>query len=111
MPGTSSHTRIRLSGKGMKKVDGYGHGDHYITIKIAIPKHLNPKQKALAQAFAELETDTPGQILGVTLKTDGELNNFNSFRNLKFKSKCSNNFCYTFFRLVLKNDFGRFPCF
>nr|XP_015834911.1 PREDICTED: protein tumorous imaginal discs, mitochondrial isoform X2 [Tribolium castaneum] len=71
MPGTSSHTRIRLAGKGMKKVDGYGHGDHYVTFKIAVPKQLSPKQKALAQAYAELETDTPGQILGVTLKTDG----------------------------------------
>ncbi|RZC40502.1 tumorous imaginal discs, mitochondrial [Asbolus verrucosus] len=72
MPGTSSHTRIRLSGKGMKKVNGYGHGDHYVVLKIAVPKRLTSKQKALAQAYAELETDTPGQILGVTLKTDGK---------------------------------------
>lgn len=72
MPGTSSHTRIRLAGKGMKKVSGYGHGDHYVSLKIAVPKQLSPKQKALAQAYAELETDTPGQILGVTMKTDGK---------------------------------------
>lgn len=72
MPGTSSHTRIRLSGKGMKKVDGYGQGDHYITLKIGVPKHLNKKQKALIQAYAEMEEDTPGQILGVTFKTDGK---------------------------------------
>jgi hypothetical protein len=72
MPGTSSHTRIRLTGKGMKKVNGYGHGDHYVVLKIQVPKHLSAKQKALVQAYAELETDTPGQILGVTMKTDGE---------------------------------------
>jgi DnaJ-class molecular chaperone len=71
MPGTSSHTRIRLTGKGMKKVNGYGHGDHYVVLKIQVPKHLSAKQKALVQAYAELETDTPGQILGVTMKTDG----------------------------------------
>ncbi|KAJ3658762.1 hypothetical protein Zmor_010483 [Zophobas morio] len=71
LPGTSSHTRIRLSGKGMKKVDGYGHGDHYVVFKVAVPKNLSEKQLAVAQAYAELETDTPGQILGVTLKTDG----------------------------------------
>jgi len=73
MPGTSSHTRIRLSGKGMKKVDGYGHGDHYVNIKVEVPKYLSKEQKALMQAYAELETDTPGQILGVTRKKDGEI--------------------------------------
>ncbi|XP_030763599.1 protein tumorous imaginal discs, mitochondrial-like isoform X2 [Sitophilus oryzae] len=70
-PGTSSHTRIRLSGKGMKKVNGYGHGDHYVTLKIKAPTRLNEKQKALMQAYAELEDDTPGQILGVSYKKDG----------------------------------------
>lgn len=56
----------------MKKVDGYGHGDHYVTFKIIVPKKLNDKQKALMQAYAELETDTPGTIFGVTSKTDGK---------------------------------------
>lgn len=73
MPGTSSHTRIRLSGKGMKKVNGFGNGDHYVHIKINVPKRLQTRQKALAQAYAELEEDTPGQILGVTYKKDGML--------------------------------------
>lgn len=72
MPGTSSHTIIRLSGKGVKKVEGYGSGDHYINFKVVVPKTLDKKQKALVQAFAELEKDTPGQIFGITHKTDGE---------------------------------------
>lgn len=55
-------------------MDGYGHGDHYVILKIAVPKGMNNKQKALAQAFAELESDTPGQIFGVTFKTDGKKN-------------------------------------
>ncbi|XP_012234471.1 protein tumorous imaginal discs, mitochondrial isoform X2 [Linepithema humile] len=71
MPGTSSHTRIRLSGKGLKKVDGIGYGDHYVNIKITIPKQMTEKQQALLQAYAELENDTPGSIYGVTNKTDG----------------------------------------
>ncbi|XP_050298079.1 protein tumorous imaginal discs, mitochondrial-like isoform X2 [Anthonomus grandis grandis] len=70
-PGTSSHTRMRLSGKGMKKVNGFGNGDHYVNIRIRVPKHLDQKQKALIQAYAELETDTPGQISGVSHTTDG----------------------------------------
>ncbi|CAH0561366.1 unnamed protein product [Brassicogethes aeneus] len=71
MPGTSSHTKIRLSGKGMKKINGYGYGDHYVTFKVITPKHMDEKQKALAQAFAELEKDTPGTILGITLENKG----------------------------------------
>lgn len=77
-PCTSSHTRIRLSSKGMKKVNGYGHGDHYVTLKIKVPSRLDERQKALAQAYAELEQDTPGQIMGVTYKTDGKKKAFNS---------------------------------
>lgn len=72
IPGTSSGTKIRLTGKGMKKVNGYGSGDHYVTLIIKAPKQLNDKQKALIQAYAELEDDTPGQILGVAMKKDGK---------------------------------------
>lgn len=42
------------------------------------------------QAYAELETDTPGQILGVTLKTDGKSNkssSSNDNNDTKFWSK------------------------
>ncbi|XP_012137225.1 dnaJ homolog l(2)tid, mitochondrial isoform X2 [Megachile rotundata] len=70
-PGTSSHTKIRLNGKGIKKVNGTGCGDHYVHIKIVIPEKLNDKQLALLQAYAELEEDTPGSIHGITYKTDG----------------------------------------
>lgn len=70
-PGTSSHTRVCLRGKGLKRVNSYGTGDHYVHLKIQIPAKLNNKQKALIQAYAELEEDTPGQIMGVTFKTDG----------------------------------------
>ncbi|XP_076638882.1 dnaJ homolog l(2)tid, mitochondrial isoform X1 [Colletes latitarsis] len=69
--GTSSHTKIRLNGKGVKKVNGIGCGDHYVHIKITVPTKLNTKQLALLQAYAELETDTPGSIYGITHKTDG----------------------------------------
>jgi putative uncharacterized protein GLEAN_08059 len=35
--GTSSHTRVRLAGKGLKRINSYGHGDHYVTFKIVVP--------------------------------------------------------------------------
>lgn len=49
MPGTSSHHRVHLKGKGLKRVNNYGTGDHYVHIKITIPKKLTSKQKALIQ--------------------------------------------------------------
>ncbi|XP_068622968.1 protein tumorous imaginal discs, mitochondrial-like isoform X2 [Battus philenor] len=71
-PGTSSHSTIRLSRKGMKRVSQHGYGDHYVHIKIQVPKSLTDKQKALMYAYAELEEDTPGQIHGVSFDRDGK---------------------------------------
>ncbi|KAK7868850.1 hypothetical protein R5R35_014178 [Gryllus longicercus] len=71
VPGTSSHTRIRLSGKGMKRVNQYGYGDHYVHVKIRTPSKLSEKQKALLLAYAELEEDTPGTVRGIAFKKDG----------------------------------------
>ncbi|XP_008556729.1 protein tumorous imaginal discs, mitochondrial isoform X1 [Microplitis demolitor] len=70
-PGTSSHTKVRLSGKGMRKVNGVGYGDHYVNIKITVPTSLTEKQRALLMAYAELESNTPGTIFNVTSKKDG----------------------------------------
>lgn len=56
----------------MKKVNLQGYGDHYIHVKVAVPRTLSKKQKALMQAYAELEDDTPGQIYGVTYDKDGK---------------------------------------
>lgn len=72
-PGTGSHNKIRLNGKGMKKVNTVGHGDHYVNIKVTVPTYLTDKQKALLIAYAELEKNTPGTIDGVTTKTDGKI--------------------------------------
>lgn len=49
MGGTSSHHTITLKEKGLKRVNIGGNGDHYVHLKISIPKKLNPKQKALVQ--------------------------------------------------------------
>ncbi|XP_026736145.1 protein tumorous imaginal discs, mitochondrial-like isoform X1 [Trichoplusia ni] len=72
MPCTSSHSTIRLSRKGMKRVSQHGYGDHYVHIKIQVPKSLSSKQKALIYTYAELEEDTPGQIHGVSFDRDGK---------------------------------------
>lgn len=71
-PGTSSHTRIFLKGKGMKRVNSTGYGDHYVHIKIKVPEKLNEKQKLLAMALAEME-ETDGTINGIVNTTCGNL--------------------------------------
>ena len=60
-----------MAGKGIKKVSGFGHGDHYINIKIEPPKTLTDKQSAILRAFAELETNTPGTVMGLTYAVGG----------------------------------------
>ncbi len=72
-PGTSSHSTIRLNGQGLKKVNSTGHGDHYVHLKIVVPKRLDDKQKALLIAYAEVESETPGTVHGINYKKDGML--------------------------------------
>jgi DnaJ-class molecular chaperone len=49
--GTQPETLIRLRGKGVKMLRGAGHGDHYVRIKITIPKNLSSHQKELLKEF------------------------------------------------------------
>lgn len=67
MPGTSSHHTVTLKSKGLKRVNSAGNGDHYIHIKIIIPKKLTEKQKALIQ------------VRFVLFKCPDELKNYNHY--------------------------------
>lgn len=50
--GTQPNTQFRLRGYGMPHPKGYGRGDHYVVIKVEIPKKLNKEQKkALKDLF------------------------------------------------------------
>ena len=49
--GTQPETVIRLRGKGVKMIRGSGHGDHYVRIKVTIPKNLSGHQKELLKEF------------------------------------------------------------
>jgi len=70
-PGTSSHSRMRLAGKGIARTSSYGNGDLYVNFKIKVPTTLTPQQKALLLAFAETETNTKGTINGITSTSKG----------------------------------------
>jgi DnaJ-class molecular chaperone len=51
--GTQPNTVIRLAQKGIKHVNGSSKGDHYIRIKVVVPKHLTAKQKAILEELDE----------------------------------------------------------
>ncbi|XP_041063146.1 dnaJ homolog subfamily A member 3, mitochondrial-like isoform X1 [Carcharodon carcharias] len=63
--------RIRLAGKGIPKVNSYGYGDHYIHIKVKIPKRLSARQNSLMVAYAEEESDVEGTVNGVVNTATG----------------------------------------
>lgn len=48
---TQPDTLIRLRGKGVPRLTGSGKGDHYVRIKVTIPKNLTFKQKELLKEF------------------------------------------------------------
>ncbi|XP_034640627.1 dnaJ homolog subfamily A member 3, mitochondrial isoform X3 [Trachemys scripta elegans] len=70
-PGIQAEQRIRMSGKGISRVNSYGYGDHYIHIKIRVPKRLTDRQRALMMSYAEDETDVEGTVNGVTNTSAG----------------------------------------
>lgn len=51
--GTQPNTVIRLSGKGVARIRGGSRGDHYVRVKVVIPKGLTNKQKDLLRELEE----------------------------------------------------------
>ncbi len=52
--GTQPGAMFRLGGKGVKNVQGYGHGDLHVRIAVEVPSHLSAAQRAKLQEFADL---------------------------------------------------------
>ena len=52
--GTQPGTMVRLKGKGIMNVQGYGRGDLHVRINVEVPTHLSAAQKTKLQEFAEL---------------------------------------------------------
>jgi len=50
--GTQPNTLIRLRGKGIKDIHGFGKGDFYIRLLVEIPTRLNRRQKELIRELA-----------------------------------------------------------
>ncbi|XP_071002113.1 dnaJ homolog subfamily A member 3, mitochondrial-like isoform X4 [Oncorhynchus clarkii lewisi] len=70
-PGCQADQKIRLQGKGIQRMNSYSYGDHYVHIKIRVPKKLTRRQRSLLLSYAEEETDVEGTVNGVTAATTG----------------------------------------
>ena len=51
--GVQSHHKIRLTGRGIPRINGTGQGDHYLHVKIVIPKDLTEAQHQNLLNFAK----------------------------------------------------------
>ncbi len=52
-PGTQPGEIVRLRGKGMPRLRGYGRGDLLIRVDVAVPEKLTDRQRALLEDFAK----------------------------------------------------------
>lgn len=51
--GTQSHQTLRLKGKGIARLGGYGRGDQLLRVIVEVPTKLNPRQKELMQELQQ----------------------------------------------------------
>jgi len=51
--GTQPGTVFRVKGKGLKNLQGYGHGDLHVRVQIEVPTRLTAEQKLKLQEFSE----------------------------------------------------------
>jgi len=55
-PGTQPETRMRIRSRGVPKLGKPGErGDHYITMKVEVPRALSPQQRGLVEQLRDLE--------------------------------------------------------
>ena len=58
-PGTQPGKILRLRGKGLPEVNGYGKGDLLVNVNVWIPKSMNREETKLFEKFRESATFTP----------------------------------------------------
>ena len=62
-PGTQPGKVLRLRGKGLPNVNGYGTGDLLVNISVYIPETLNREEKAAMEKFQKSDNFRPNESL------------------------------------------------
>lgn len=73
-PGTQPGTVLRLKGKGLPNLNGYGTGDELVRISVYIPEKLSKDEKAVVEKLGESENVRPSESTKESF--------FKKFRNL-----------------------------
>tara|TARA_Y100000588_G_C13906340_1_gene775152 strand:- start:118 stop:810 length:693 start_codon:yes stop_codon:yes gene_type:complete len=55
--GTQSGAVMRMKGKGIPSIKGFGKGDQYVTVQAELPTSLNKKEKGLFQELCDIRDD------------------------------------------------------
>jgi len=58
-PGTQPGKILRLRGKGLPEVNGYGRGDLLVNVNVWIPKNLSREEMKLIEKFRDADSFTP----------------------------------------------------
>ncbi|MBS1518177.1 MAG: molecular chaperone DnaJ [Bacteroidetes bacterium] len=61
-PGTTSGSLLRMKGKGIKSLNGYGRGDQIIRVNIHIPKKVSSAEKKLLTELSKTENFKPRAV-------------------------------------------------
>lgn len=67
-PGTQSNEKVKLKGKGVKRVNAVGKGNMYVIYNVVIPTKLSMSQKRLIKELADTD-----------LTDNSEFKNFNKY--------------------------------
>jgi molecular chaperone DnaJ len=59
--GTQSSTLLRLNGKGIPQMRGYGSGDLIVNLNVWVPKRLSKEEKQMMETLAKSENFQPQQ--------------------------------------------------
>ncbi|MBO4739060.1 MAG: molecular chaperone DnaJ [Bacteroidales bacterium] len=55
-PGTQPSTLLRLNGKGIPNLQGYGRGDLIVSINVVVPKRITKEEKAMIEQMMKSDT-------------------------------------------------------
>lgn len=69
-PGTQPGKLLRMKGKGIKNLNGYGRGDEIVRVNIHIPSKLNAKEKELLHELGKSENFKPKHSAAKEKKTE-----------------------------------------
>ena len=103
-PGTQPGKILRLRGKGLPEVNGYGRGDLLVNVNVWIPKNINRDEMKVFEKFRESDSFTPKPDKNDRGFFDRMKGYFEYERNRIIRPEL-----FIFTQLILRNILTNFP--